>query len=314
MKIIVTGAAGFIASQLAETLIKAGHEVIGLDSFTDYYDRRQKEYNAAAVRAAGVQLIEFDLATDDLRPYVDGVEVVYHVAAQPGISATTPFSDYQRNNIEATYRLLEAVKNQRNLGLFVNVGTSSIYGLKATEPETAVPEPVSYYGVTKLTAEQMVLSYQRSQGLPACSLRLFSVYGPRERPDKLYPRLIRSILQDIPFPLFAHSREHSRSFTYVGDIIQGFMRVLNTENAIGEIINIGSDVEMTTGEAIDIVESLMGKPAKFDLKPARPGDQEKTHANIDKARRLLGFEPQTAFHEGIQQEIAWMEDFLGVKL
>ncbi len=310
MKIFVTGAAGFIGSHLAETLARAGHQVIGIDSFADYYDRRQKDHNAAAVRAAGAQLVEADLTTIDLRPYVEGVEVVYHVAAQPGISATTPFKDYLRNNLEATYALLEAVRTQPTLGLFVNVATSSVYGSKATEPETAAPEPISYYGVTKLAAEQLAMAYHRDIGLPACSLRLFSVYGPRERPDKLYPRLIRSILLGEPFPLYANSREHSRSFTYVGDVIQAFMHVLDSENAIGEIINIGSDVEIKTGEAIDIVEALLGKPAKFEIRPARPGDQEKTRANISKARHLLGFQPQTPFRDGIQQEITWLRELL----
>lgn len=310
MKILVTGAAGFIGSHLAETLAQAGHEVIGLDSLTDYYDVRQKQHNLSAITAAGCHFTQADLVTADLRPLVEGVEAVYHIAAQPGISATTPFATYVRNNLEATHALLEAVKGQPTLGLFVNVATSSVYGSKATEPETAAPEPISYYGVTKLAAEQLVMAYHRDIGLPACSLRLYSVYGPRERPDKLYPRLIRSILQDVPFPLYANSREHSRSFTYVGDVVQGFMRVLQTESAIGEIINIGSDVEIRTGEAIDLVESIMGKPAKFDLKPARPGDQEKTCANISKARRLLGFAPQTGFREGIEQEILWMRDFL----
>ncbi len=310
MKILVTGAAGFIGSHLAETLARAGHQVSGIDSFTDYYDRRQKDHNAAAVRAAGVELVEADLVTADLRPLVEGVEVVYHIAAQPGNSAQTAFRDYVRNNLEATHALLEAVKALPTLGLLVNVSTSSVYGREATEPETAAPAPISPYGVTKLAAEQLVMAYHRDKGLPACSLRLFSVYGPRERPDKLYPRLIRSILLDEPFPLYANSRDHSRSFTYVGDVIQGFTRVLGNENAIGEIINIGSDVEIKTGEAIDMVESLMGKPATFDHKPARPGDQEKTCANIEKARRLLGFQPQTPFQEGIQQQIAWMRDLL----
>ncbi len=312
MKILVTGAAGFIGSHLAETLLRAGHTVIGLDCVTDYYDVRQKEYNITAIQAAGCQFVRADLAADDLQPLVENVEVVYHCAAQPGISDKVSFATYVRNNLEATYRLLEAVKTQRTLGLFVNVATSSVYGLKATESEAVPPEPISYYGVTKLAAEQLVLAYYRDKKLPTCSLRLFSVYGERERPDKLYPRLIRSILLDEPFPLYSNSREHSRSFTYVGDIIRGFMAALGNENAIGEAINIGSDVEMTTGAAIDTVERLMGKPATFDLKPPRAGDQEKTHANIDKARRLLGFEPQTSFEQGIQNEIAWMRDLLGV--
>jgi UDP-glucuronate 4-epimerase len=310
MRVFISGAAGFIGSHLAERLAGDGHDVIGLDSFSDYYDRHQKDHNAAAVRAAGAQLVEADLVTTDLTPWVEGAEVIYHVAAQPGISAATPFSDYLNNNLKATHAVLTAASAQLGLKLFVNVSTSSVYGRKATEPETVAPEPVSYYGVTKLAAEQLVMAYHRNNKLPACSLRLFSVYGPRERPDKLYPRLIRSILYDEAMPLFQNSREHSRSFTYVGDVIDAFISVLGNDACLGEIINIGSDVEIKIGQAIDIVESLLGKPALVDLQPNRPGDQQRTCADIGKARRLLGFEPRTIFEEGIKHEIAWMRELL----
>ncbi|MBZ0303517.1 MAG: NAD-dependent epimerase/dehydratase family protein [Anaerolineae bacterium] len=309
MKILISGAAGFIGSNLAERLVHEGHEVIGIDNFSDYYDRRQKEHNAASITRAGCQFHEADLVTADLEPVVEGVQVVFHAAAQPGISDKVAFATYVRNNLEATHRLLEACKGMSSLELFVNVATSSVYGYRATEPETSAPEPVSYYGVTKLAAEQLALAYQRDRGFPACSLRLFSVYGERERPDKLYPKLIRSILHDEAFPLFENSMDHSRSFTYVGDVVAAFMAVLNRpEVCIGEIFNIGSDAEMKTREAIETVEALMGKKAKFNILPSRAGDQTRTHANIDKARRMLGFEPQTAFRDGIRNEIDWLTE------
>jgi UDP-glucuronate 4-epimerase len=315
VKILVTGAAGFIGSHLAERLLAAGHEVIGIDNFSDYYGRQYKEFNARSVRAAGGQIVEDDLVTADLSPLLAGVQVIYHAAAQPGISSTVSFDTYVRNNLQATYQLLDASIRSDTLQLFVNVATSSVYGFKATEPESSAPEPASYYGVTKLAAEQLVLSYQRERGFPACSLRLYSVYGERERPDKLYPRLIRSIIQDVPFPLFEGSRDHSRSFTYVGDIVDGFMAVLDHQAAcIGQAINIGTDKEMTTGQAIDIVESILGKAARYELKPRRDGDQLRTRANIDKARRLLGFEPRTTFEEGIQNEIAWLHELVKADL
>jgi len=311
MKILITGAAGFIGSHLAERLAQAGHEVIGVDCFTDYYDQALKRRNAAVVEAAGCRLAELDLVTADLSEVVDGVEVVYHAAAQPGISDNVPFSRYLRNNIEATYRLLEALKPVSSLQLFVNIGTSSIYGLDATEPETAAPQPASYYGVTKLTAEQLALAYHRDRGFPACSLRLYSVYGARERPDKLYPRLIRSILEGTAFPLYEDAFSHSRSFTYVGDIVDAFVAVIERRDAcMGEIINIGSDQQMMTKEAVETVETIMGKKAQFEMRPRRGGDQLRTHAMIDKARTLLGFEPKTAFADGIVHEIEWMRDLL----
>ena len=306
MNIVVTGAAGFIGSHLAETLARQGHTVVGIDSFTDYYSARLKQANADAVEAAGVTLHRLDLTCDHLDAALDGVEFVFHFAGQPGISATTPLADYVRNNLLAMDHLLLACQRQSTLRCFVNVGTSSIYGRHAYDSEETPPKPTSYYGVTKLASEQLALAFQREQGFPACSLRIFSVIGPRERPEKLYPKLIRSILMDEPFPLFEGSTEHSRSYSYVGDIVEGFTAVLDRpEQVIGEIINMGSDVEMTTGQGIAIIEKIMGKKATFDMKPKRPGDQLHTCANIGKAKRLLGYAPHTTLEEGLAAEVEW---------
>ena len=306
MKIVVTGVAGFIGSHLAETLAKQGHVVVSIDSFTDYYAAELKQANAEDIAAAGVALHRLDLTSDDLAPALDGVEFVFHLAGQPGISATTPLADYVRNNIVATDNLLTACQRQPSLRLFVNVATSSVYGRHAYDPETEPPKPTSYYGVTKLAAEQLALALHREKGFPAGSLRIFSVYGPRERPEKLYPKLIRSILTDTPFPLFESSETHSRSYTFVGDIIEGFVAVLDRpEKLFGEIINMGSDVEMTTGEGIALIEEIMGKKAKLDIKPKRPGDQLHTCANIGKARQLLNYAPHTQLKDGLKAEVDW---------
>ena len=306
MSIVVTGAAGFIGSHLAETLASQGHTVVGIDRFTDYYAAQLKQVNADDIEAAGVTLHRLDLTTDNLAPALQGVEFVFHLAGQPGISANTPLADYMRNNLVAMDKLLLACQQQTSLRCFVNVSTSSVYGRHAYDPEDAAPKPTSYYGVTKLAAEQLALARHREEGFPACSLRIFSVYGPRERPEKLYPKLIRSILTDTSFPLYEGSKAHSRSFTYVGDIVEGFTAVLDRpEQVIGEIINMGSDVEMTTGEGIAIIEQLMGKPATFDLRPKRPGDQLHTCANIGKAQRLLGYTPHTSLADGLKAEVAW---------
>lgn len=312
MKVLVTGAAGFIGSHLAEHLADLGHEVIGVDCFTDYYSTRLKKINAEDVKAKGVPVLRLDLAEDDLTSAVQGVQFIYHSAAQPGISAKVPFETYVRNNIMATYRLLEAVKNASSLKLFVNIATSSIYGYYATEKEDATPKPTSFYGVTKLAAEQLALSYYREYGLPALSLRLFSVYGERERPDKLFPKLIESILEDREFPLYEGSEDHSRAFTYVGDAIKGLLLILrNMDTCVGEIINIGSDKEVKTVEAMRTVESILGKKAKFVSKPQRVGDQLQTCANINKARRILGYEPETRIEEGLRSEVEWYTQSLG---
>jgi UDP-glucuronate 4-epimerase len=306
MNILVTGAAGFIGSHLAERLAGLGHRVRGLDGLTDYYTRDLKALNVSHIKAAGVEFLALDLAKDDLGPAIRDVEVVYHLAAQPGISATTGFDTYLRNNFVATYRLAEALQESRALRRFINISTSSVYGADATGDETCEPRPTSYYGVTKLAAEQLVLSYARDRGFPACSMRLFSVYGPRERPEKLYPHLIGCILEDREFPLFAGSEHHLRSFTYVGDIVDGLVAALdNFDRCAGEIFNIGTDAAITTGEGIKIVEGIIGKPARLAVKPKRPGDQLRTHANIEKARRLLGYQPATTPEQGLAQEVAW---------
>ncbi len=311
MNILVTGAAGFIGSHLAERLIDLGHSVRGLDCFTDYYARALKELNASQIKDQGVVLLPLDLAEDDLSSAIRDIEIVYHVAAQPGISATTTFETYVRNNITATHRLLEAVKQSPSFRGFINISTSSVYGADASGDETTEPKPTSYYGVTKLAAEQLVLAHTRDQGLPACSLRLFSVYGPRERPDKLYSRLIRYILEDREFPLFEGSERHLRSYTYIGDAIDGLVAALdNFDRCIGEIFNIGTDVTLTTEEGIRTVEEVIGKPARIIMAPRRAGDQSKTHANIEKARRLLGYDPTTTLREGVEKTVEWYKQHI----
>ncbi|MBT5876843.1 MAG: NAD-dependent epimerase/dehydratase family protein [Candidatus Latescibacteria bacterium] len=309
MKILVTGAAGFIGSHLSERLVKLGHDVRGLDCLTDYYLRELKELNVASLRDSGVDIARLDLAKDDLTDATKGVDLVYHLAGQPGISANTPFDTYVRNNIQATHRLLDSIKRNKSLQGFVNIATSSVYGADASGDESCEPRPTSTYGVTKLAAEQLALSYAREGQLPACSLRLFSVYGPRERPEKLYPQLIRSVLEGEEFPLFEGSENHERSYTFVGDIVDGFVAVLeNIDKCHGEIFNIGTDASITTGEGIRIIENITGKPARFFRKPKRPGDQWKTHANIEKARRLLDYRPSTVAEEGLAHEVAWYRE------
>ena len=311
MNVLVTGAAGFLGSHLAERLVGLGHSVRGLDCMLDNYALSLKQLNVEQITARGVTFLPLDLAADDLQSAVQDADLVYHFAAQPGLSATASFADYVRNNITATHRLLEGTKLVPTLQGFVNIATSSVYGSEATGDETSEPKPTSYYGVTKLAAEQLALAYHRDQGVPACSLRPFSVYGPRERPEKLYPKLIRSILEGTEFPLFEGSEDHVRSYTYVGDVIDGFVAVLdNLEHCIGEIFNIGTESTITTGEGIRIVEEIIGRPAKLAPKPRRPGDQLRTEANIGKARRMLGYNPSTTPREGLQIMVEWYKEYV----
>lgn len=311
MRILVTGAAGFIGSHLAERLAALNHTVVGLDCLTNFYSRAIKEANVASLRKYDVPVLPLDLATDDLDAAVGDVDVIYHLAAQPGILPSATFASYVRDNLTSIHRLLQAAQQNKRLQGFINIATSSVYGSDATGSEEAAPQPTSFYGVTKLAAEQLALASHRESGFPACSFRLFSVYGPRERPDKLYPRLIHAILTDQSFPFFEGSEHHLRSYTYVADIVEGLIRPLSMlERCQGEIFNLGNEHAITTGEAIRIVEGIVGKTALIDRQPRRVGDQARTHANIAKARRLLDYQPMTTAQDGLAQTVAWYREQL----
>lgn len=306
MNILVTGAAGAIGSHVAEALAKAGHNVRGIDSFSPYYSRTLKDINVADIIQAGVQFFETNLAYDHLDPYIEGADIIYHFAAQPGISAKTPFEDYLTNNITATHKLLEATKRAGTLKLFVHASTSSVYGKQVSGDEQLEPKPTSYYGVTKLTAEQLALSYHREQQMPVTVLRFFSVYGERERPDKLYHKFIRSVLKREPFPLYEGSEHHVRSYTHIQDIVDGCLLVLDNKDAVvGEIFNLGTDKTITTGEGIAILEKILDQKGMIVRLPKRPGDQLETMANIAKARRVLGYDPKIKPEEGLARQVAW---------
>ncbi|MBX4195808.1 NAD-dependent epimerase/dehydratase family protein [Candidatus Parcubacteria bacterium] len=305
MKILITGAAGAIGSHLAERFLSLGHEVVGIDAMKPYYDPEIKKINAKDVESAGGKIHYLDLATDDFTHLLSGVDIIFHMAAQPGISATTPFSTYLDDNIVATHRLLEAAKKVPTLKAFIHASTSSVYGARATGDETTEPKPTSYYGVTKLAAEQLAMSYYRELGLPVIVLRFFSVYGPRERPEKLYHKLIKSIYEGTTIPLHEGSEHHIRSYTFVRDIIDGCVLIVeNLDKSIGEIYNLGTDKTMTTKEGIKIIENIMGKSANFVRMPRRPGDQIETGANISKLRKL-GYDPKVRLEEGLKEQVGW---------
>ena len=313
-KILVTGAAGFIGSHLAERLKKDGHDVLGVDNFSDYYAERLKRLNAASLESQGIDLLALDLATDlssessgqSTPPLPKDIEFIYHLAAQPGIASDIPFEDYLQNNIVATDALLKKSLEFGSLKSFFYISTSSVYGKEATGSEESLPKPISMYGVTKLAAEQLALSYSRDGKFDVSAFRLFSVYGPRERPEKLFSKLIDSVLEGTDFPLYEGSTEHVRSFTYVGDIVDGLVSALpHSATIAGEILNLGTETTRTTGEGIRIVEDLLGKKAALRTTPARQGDQRETRASIAKAREILGYDPRTTLEEGLKKQVEW---------
>lgn len=313
MRILVTGAAGFIGSHTCERLKEMGHDIIGLDNFNPYYSLELKQLNERALLKKGINVIKGDLRTDDLCAILPrDINYIFHFAAQPGISASSTFEDYFSNNILATKQLIDYASQLKNLNLFINIGTSSIYGLEATFPENVAPMPASHYGVTKLAAEQLVLQKSREKHFNSCSLRLYSVIGPRERPEKMYTKLIACAYNGGVFPLYEGSASHLRSFTYVGDIVDGITSVIGNEKEVdGEIINLGTEVEHTTQDGIDAVEKVIGQSITINTVDARAGDQLRTKANIDKAKRLLNYNPKTTLLESVEKQVAWYkENFL----
>ncbi|ASB48277.1 NAD-dependent epimerase/dehydratase family protein [Alkalitalea saponilacus] len=307
MKILVTGIAGFIGSHLAERLLSHGHEVVGIDNFSDYYPISLKRLNQNDLESSGISIIEGDLRVpDDFKKMPRDFDCVFHSAAQPGISPTVTFEDYLSNNVVATQNLLDFALEMEKLEMFVNISTSSVYGSVATRQEHEATEPVSWYGVTKLAAEQLVMTQYRLGKLNACSLRLYSVYGPRERPDKLFTRLIDSGLNKKDFTLFEGSETHLRSFTYVGDIVDGMVAAIeNMKQVNGKIINLGSEEERSTAEGIETVEKILHQKILIKKMSPRSGDQLRTHANIQLAKDILSYKPSTTLREGLEKQVQW---------
>ncbi len=304
MRIVVTGAAGFIGSTLAEALLAAGHEVTGLDAFVPYYPRPMKEANLAPiVGAAGYTFGEIDLRTDDLDPWLDGADAVIHEAAMAGLMRSwTDLELYTSCNILATNRLIEAAE-RAGVRRFVLASTSSVYGLEAVGDEDRALEPSSPYGITKLAAEKLVLAHVALNGLPATIIRYFSIYGPRQRPDMAYHRFIEAMLDREPITVFGDG-EQTRSNTYIDDAVNGTIRALE-RGAVGGIYNIGGGRTISLNDAIGLIAGHVGVEPIVHWETARPGDQRHTSADVSRARAALGYEPAVEPSEGLAGQVAW---------
>ena len=303
MNVIVTGAAGFIGSTLVERLLAEGHDVVGVDSFTDYYDLSLKRANvAAALGHERFRLVEADLVTADLDALFDGVDVVWHLAGQPGVrlSWSDGFDLYTTRNITATQRVLEAARNA-GVGRVVYASSSSVYGNAERYPtvETDRPEPYSPYGVTKLAGEHLCVLYAANWGLSTVSLRYFTVYGPRQRPDMAHHRLINAAIDQTPFPLFGDGSQE-RSFTYVDDIVDATYRAgIVPDVAPGTVLNVAGQFSCSLAELIDMVGAAVGQPVPLDRRPSQPGDAQKTGGDTTAIERVLGWTAQVSLEEGI---------------
>lgn len=314
MRILVTGAAGFIGSHLGERLVGAGHDVIGLDAYTTVYARPYpraiKERNLARLRDdRRFTFAECDLRTADLRPLVADVDAVVHLAAVPG-NLWDRFEEYVTVNLIGTQRLLEALRATGNLARrrFLQISTSSIYGAEALGDETLTPQPVSPYGITKLAAEQWARVFGVTFGLPVVVLRYFSVYGPRQRPDAAYYLFIDALLRGQAITILGDG-EQTRGNTFVDDVVSGTMLAL-ARGTPGEAYNIGGGVPVSMNQVLALLESMTGRRAVRQYGPARLGDQRHTLADITKARRDLGYEPHTVPAEGLLAQLNWQRELL----
>jgi nucleoside-diphosphate-sugar epimerase len=308
--VCVTGAAGFIGSHLAERLLAEGYPVLGIDCFTDFYARAAKERNLAAARAQpAFRFVEGDLLALDLAALLREVEVVYHQAAQAGVRGSwgPQFATYLRNNVQATQRLLEAARaGMPRLRRIVYASSSSVYGTCPDLPlgEASRPEPFSPYGVTKLAGEHLCRLYHRNDGLPVVSLRYFTVYGPRQRPDMAFHRFCRAILRGEPLEIFGDG-EQTRDFTFVADAVEANLLALGP-GLDGEVFNVGGGAQATVNEALRILGEMSGRPAPVRHLPAQRGDMRHTCAETRAARQRLGFSPRVGLREGLARELEWV--------
>jgi UDP-glucuronate 4-epimerase len=300
MRYIVTGAAGFIGSHLAEALLSAGHEVLGVDSYTDYYERSRKERNAA-----GIDVLESDLADAALPSILAGVDGVYHLAGQPGVRASwgETFELYLRRNVLATQRVFEAAADAGVRVVFAS--SSSVYGdaERYPTPEDVVPQPISPYGITKLACEQLAVAIERARGLQSVALRYFTVYGPRQRPDMAFTAMLEALARGETFRLFGDGSA-ARSFTYVGDAVAATIAAMERGRP-GEIYNVGGGDEATMNEAIDLAERISGRKLDVERTGTAAGDVRRTRADVSKAAADLAWSPKTPLEAGMRTQWEW---------
>lgn len=303
---LVTGVAGFVGSTLAERLRAIGHDVRGVDCFTDYYDRGIKEANLARLRAdAAFDLRTDDLASADLPALLDGVDYVFHQAAQAGVRASwgTTFESYTRHNINATQRLLEGLKTSKVKRL-VYASSSSVYGETLDLPmrETSRPRPFSPYGVTKLAAEHLVELYRQNFGVSAVSLRYFTVYGPRQRPDMGFHKFIERLKRDEKIPLYGDGKQ-TRDFTFVDDVVEA--NLLALKDGVEGVYNIGGGSRVTLEDVLGTLARVANRKLDVERLGDQPGDVQHTEADTSLARTVLGYAPRVSLEEGLRRQCAW---------
>ena len=308
MKALVTGAAGFIGSNLTAALLDSGAEVVGIDCFTDYYARDVKEANLATVRnRAGFTFVEAALQEMDLKPLLSGVSHVFHLAGQAGVRKSwgRDFDVYTRDNIEATQRLLEAIVGMP-VQKYVFASSSSVYGDHVPLPmrEDTYLQPLSPYGVSKLAAEHLGHLYWANHGVPAVALRYFTVYGPRQRPDMGFQRFLTAVHHGKPITVYGDG-EQTRDFTFVSDIVAANLSAAE-RGVPGTVYNIGGGSRVTLNHVLELIGKVTGKAVAIQREPDQKGDMRHTYADTSLARRDLHFTPRVSLESGLEQQYRWL--------
>ncbi|MCU1467360.1 MAG: putative nucleotide-sugar epimerase [Actinomycetia bacterium] len=309
MRALVTGAAGFVGSHLADALLARGDAVRGVDCFTPYYEATQKQGNVApACSHSNFEFVNADLRTSAIEPLLDGVDAVFHQAAQAGVrlSWSGGFADYVGHNVLATQRLLEAVVAARPSARVVYASSSSVYGNQPRYPteEDDLPKPYSPYGVTKLAAEHLCGLYAENWNVSTVSLRYFTVFGPRQRPDMSIHRLCEAAIHGTSFPRYGDGSQ-IREFTYVDDIVRGNLLAAERDVAPGSYCNLAGGGEVTLSELIDLVGDLAGKPVRIDQHARQAGDAFRNGGSIKRAGELLDWSPEVSLRDGVRAQLEW---------
>ena len=302
MKALVTGCAGFIGSHLADKLLEIGYEVVGIDCFTDYYPREFKEANiSSALGNTNFRLIKKDIGEMDKYPEVD---YVFHLAAQAGVRASwsNSFEAYTRNNIEATQKLLEFYK-EKQIKKFVYASSSSVYGdAKLPMRENSLLKPFSPYGVTKLAGENLCYLYGKNYGVPIVSLRYFTVYGLRQRPDMAIHKFVNAIVNDEEITVFGDGTQ-TRDFTFIDDVVEANILATKTD-IIGEVFNIGGGSRISVNGLIHWIKGMIGKKANIKYIDTQKGDVRDTLADVSKAEKELGWKAKVEIEKGLEEVIS----------
>jgi nucleoside-diphosphate-sugar epimerase len=307
---LVTGCAGFIGSHVAERLLREGHTVVGVDCFTDAYPRQQKEANLRQLQGKGsLEFIEGDLTKLDLTSLMDGVTCVVHLAAHGGLrfSWGRDFAFHDRNNILATQLLLEA---SMRVDRFIYASSASIYGEVGEAPvnEQAVPHPIVPYAASKLAGEALCNSYAVCCRVPVVTLRLFTVYGARQRPDMAIHRWMRNLLEGVDLEVYGDGHQ-TRDFIHVSDVVDAFMAALRLGGR-GDVYNIGSGTATSMRSVIDKLKSKQPATVQTNYREPYRGEVRGTVADISKAQEKLGFAPKVALDEGLEDELNWLRDMV----